>query len=200
MRTLTHQLASQACFALFLMAASSTALAQAGGAPLRDGLHVSIGVGSASVSASCVSCETDFFNDRTTGFSGIAQIGGAVTSRLVLAAEFGGWIHNDAALDRRIASLNVVFLGYPSEAHGLFLKSGIGGLRAVAENELGYVATEAFMSQIGIGYDVPVGAVDLTPYVTYIRTFYGTTSVNGFLSPEVVYPNAIQVGVALTIH
>ncbi|GAB5536947.1 MAG: hypothetical protein Rubg2KO_31960 [Rubricoccaceae bacterium] len=157
-------------------------------------------MGSASVSASCFSCEADFFNDRTSGFSGIAQIGGTVTSRLVLAAEFGGWIHNDAALDRRIASLNVVLLGYPSDDLGFFLKSGIGGLRAVAENEAGYVATESFTSQIGIGYDVPVGSVDLTPYVTYIRTFYGETVVNGFLSPEVVYPNAIQVGVALTLH
>lgn len=142
MRSLIHILASHLCPALLLVAASPASSAQAEGPPLRDGLHVSIGVGSASVSASCVSCETDFFNDRTAGFSGIAQIGGTVTSRLVLAAEFAGWIHNDAVLDRRIASLNVVVLGYPSDRHGLFLKSGLGGLRAVAENELGYVATE----------------------------------------------------------
>ena len=200
MRTLSHLLATQACLILLLMAVSPPSAAQADRPPLRNGLHVSVGVGSASVSASCVSCETDFFNDRTTGFSGIAQIGGTVTSRLVLAAEFAGWIHNDAVLDRRIASLNVVLLGHPSDNHGLFLKSGIGGLQAVAENEFGYIATDTFTSQIGIGYDVPVGAVDLTPYVTYIRTFYGETSVNGFLRSEVLYPNAIQAGVALTLH
>lgn len=187
-------------FVCALATGAPRASAQADPSPLRDGLHVSVGIGSASVSASCVSCETDFLNDRTTGFSGIAQIGGTVTSRLVLAAEFAGWISNDEVLDRRIASLNVVLLGYPSDRNGLFLKSGIGGLRAVAENELGYVATEAFTSQIGVGYDVPVGAVDITPYVTYIRTFYGETVVNGFLSPEVVYPNAIQAGVAFTLH
>ena len=183
-----------------LVAASFPSSAQAGVPPLRDGLHGSVGLGSASVSATCFSCESDFFNDRTSGFSGIAQLEGTVIFRLVLAAEFGGWINNDDVLDRRMASLNVVLLGCPSDKLGLFLKSGLGGLRAVAENDLGYVATETFTSQIGIGYDVPVGAVDLTPYVTYIRTFGGETVVNGFVSPEALYPNAIQVGVALTLH
>lgn len=168
---------------------------------LRDGVYFSLGLGSASVSASCASCgELDFFSDRINGFAGTLQLGGVVTPRLVIAGEFSGWIRNDELLNRRIAAVNLVFLGYPSQKSGFFIRSGIGGLRAVAETDFDWVQTDAFTSQTGIGYDIPLGDTFLTPYVTYIRTFAGETWFNGFVSPETVYPNAFQVGVAFTVH
>jgi len=195
---------------LLLVAAASTvsfsdALAQDAPAdatsPRRSGFHLSIGVGSASVSATCSGCDIDFFQDRTNGFSGRLQIGGALTPRLVLAGEFLGWIKNDAQLNRRIAALSGVLLAYPGASSGFFVKGGLGVLRAVAENDILVVQSDAMMGSTGIGYDVPIGgSAQLTPYVTYIRTFATETWANGVVSPVPISPNAIQLGVAITVH
>lgn len=168
--------------------------------PIRGGFHFSVGLGSASVGASCPSCQSDFFSDRINGFAGNLQIGGAVNSRLIIAAEAMGWFRNDDPIYRRIAALGLVVLGYPSERSGFFIKGGGGGLRAIAENDFVRAQTDAWTAQTGIGYDIPVGGrAQLTPQVTYIRTFGAGTWFNGVLSPETVTPNAIQLGVALTM-
>jgi hypothetical protein len=169
-------------------------------APLRNGLHFSIGLGSASVSASCAECNTDFFDNRLNGLSGSIQLGGAATSRLVIAAEFTGWMKNDEPIYRRIAALDLVVLGYPGERSGFFIKGGIGALRAIAEDDFTRLQTDAWTGQTGLGYDIAVGGVMLTPYVNYVRTFNAETYFNGVVSPVVVLPNAIQFGTALTIH
>ncbi len=170
-------------------------------APLRSGLHFSIGVGSASVSASCPGCDVDFFTDRISGLSGNIQLGGAVNSRLVMAAEATGWLKNDEPIYRRIAALNLVLLGYPSETTGFFLKGGAGVLRAIVEDEFSRAQTDAFTAVTGVGYDIPLGGgTKLTAYVNYLRTFGGETWFNGVVSPVVVTPDAIQFGTALTIH
>jgi hypothetical protein len=196
---------------LFLFAVFAAALAtpsQAAGqvddspdrSALRQGFHFSVGVGSASMSASCSGCEVDVFEDRLNGFSGNLQIGAAVTSKLVIAAEFFGWLKNDDPIFRRVAALNLVFLGYPSENSGFFVKGGVGGLRAIGENDLVIAESNTFTSQAGVGLDIAVGDVMVTPYANVIWTFYGETTFNGFVSPEAVFPNALQVGAALTIH
>ena len=167
---------------------------------LRDGFHFALGVGSASVSATCASCDLSFFDGRVNGFSGALQIGGALTPQLVVAGEFFGWVKNDAPIYRRVAALSLVVLGYPSETSGFFIKGGVGGLRAIVENDLVRGTTNTYTAQTGIGYDIPLGDVAFTPYVNYVRTFYGETDFNGIISPEAIFPNAIQIGAALTIH
>jgi hypothetical protein len=169
-------------------------------APLRNGFHFSIGLGSASVSASCAECDIDFFDNRLNGLSGNIQLGGAATSRLVIAAEFSGWMKNDEPIYRRIAALNLVVLGYPSETSGFFIKGAVGGLRAIAENDFIRLQTDALTAQTGVGFDITLGSIMLTPYVNYVRTFNAETYFNGVVSPVAVLPNAIQFGSALTIH
>jgi hypothetical protein len=179
---------------------SAQANVSAGDAPLRNGFHFSIGLGSASVSASCAQCTNNFFDNRLNGLSGNIQLGGAATSRLVIAAEFSGWMKNDDPIYRRIAALNLVVLGYPSESLGFFIKGGGGALRAIAEDDFIRLQTDAWTAQTGLGYDIALGGVMLTPYVNYVRTFNAVTYFNGVESPVVVLPNAIQFGTALTIH
>jgi hypothetical protein len=171
------------------------------GPALRQGVHFSVAMGTASVGASCTSCAIDVFTDRLSGLAGTIQLGGAVTPQVVVAGEFMGWLKNDVPIYRRIAALNLVFIGYPSARSGFFVRGGAGGLRAIVENDFVIAQTDAFASQLGIGYDIPMaGRLKLTPQVTYLRTFGGTTTFNGVASPEVVSPNAIQFGIALTIH
>lgn len=168
--------------------------------PLRSGFHFSIGLGGGSVSASCEGCEVDFFDNRLTGLSGTIQLGGAVSSKLVIAAEASGWLKNEPPIYRRIAALSLVVLGYPSETAGFFVKGGFGGLRAIIEDDFVLVQTDAWTAQTGIGYDIPVGSAMLTPYATYERTFGGTTWFNGIVSPVTALPNGIHFGMALTVH
>ncbi len=184
------------------LAGPAAAQATGGRAPdARQGFHFSVGLGTASVSATCSACDVNFFQDRINGFSGRLQLGAAVTPQLVIAGEFLGWIKNDQTLHRRIAALSVVLLGYPSPTAGFFLKAGFGALRAIGENDLLAVRSDALMSSFGLGYDIPVGGrVKLTPYATYIRTFDTQTWVDNLESPVPLSPNAFQFGVALTVH
>jgi hypothetical protein len=169
--------------------------------PARSGLHFSIGVGAASLGATCDACTANLFEDRISGFSGVLQLGGAITPRLVVTGEFIGWIRNDEPLFRRVAGLSIAFLGYPSASSGFFVKGGAGGIRAIAEDDVLVIRTDAWMGTTGVGYDIPVRTnVMITPYVNYVRSFGGTTDINGVLSPVAVMPNAFQFGLALTVH
>jgi hypothetical protein len=169
------------------------------GAGTQRGFHFSLALGSASVGASCTSCDAEIFSDRINGFSGAIQLGGAITRKLIVAGEFMGWIRNDVPIYRRIAALNLVFIGYPSESSGFFVKGGAGGLRAIVEDDFIVAQTDAFTSQLGIGYDIPMsGRFKLTPSAAYVSTFGGATTFNGVSSPEVVSPNLIQIGIGLT--
>lgn len=186
---------------LLLLALPAAAQETGAGRAARQGFHFSVGLGTASVSATCSGCGIDFLQDRINGFSGRLQLGGAVTPRLVIAGEFLGWMKNDDVLNRRIAALSVVLLGYPSATGGFFVKGGLGVLRAIGENDYVIVRSDALMATTGVGYDIPVGErVDLTPYVTYVRTFSTRTWANDVESPVPLSPNAFQLGVALTVH
>ena len=108
---------------------------------------------------------------------------------------------NDDPVYRRMAGLGVSLLGYPSASGGFFVKATVGGLRAIVENDDLRVQTDAWMAVTGIGYDAPLGEkLAVTLYADYVRAFGGGTWVNGFSSDLVVTPNALQVGVALTVH
>jgi hypothetical protein len=198
-----HKTVTRAALALATTMLASTAAATHGAAQeaVRQGFNFSVGVGSASVGATCASCQTDFFENRVGGFSGVLRIGGSLTSRLVLAAEGTGWVNNADGIDRRIAGLSAVLLGYPSDTSGFFVKAGLGGLRAIAENQLVTVQSDSWLSQLGIGMDFKVkDGLSVTAYANYLRTFGTGTWVNGVLSPEPVDPNAIQLGMAVTVH
>lgn len=204
-RGIRGALAAGLAAALVIASAGAAHALQAGGAgpegpALREGFHFSIGLGSGSASIACDGCEVDFFDDRLNGVSGQIQLGGAVSSRLVIAAEFSGWLKNDAPIYRRMAALSLVVLGYPSETTGFFLKGGLGGLRAIIENDAILFQTDAWTAQSGLGWDIPVGSALLTPYAQYVRTFGGQSWFNGVVSPVTVLPNAIQVGMGLTLH
>jgi len=159
-------------------------------------------MGSSSVSASCPSCAVDVLSDRINGFSGTVQVGGAITPKLIVAGEFMGWMRNDVPIYRRIAALNIVVIGYPTPGSGFFVRGGGGALRAIIEDDFTLAQTDAFSSQIGVGYDFPMGngRLKFTPQVTYISTFGGATTFNGISSPEVVAPNMLQIGIGLTFH
>lgn len=168
---------------------------------LRQGFHFSLGVGAASLSATCDGCDVDVIDDRLSGFSGVLQLGGAVNDQLVISGEFMGWIRNEDPIFRRMAALHLVFLGYPSKDSGFFLKGGAGVSRTIVEDDFFRATANAFSAVTGIGYDIPAGtSLIVTPYANFVRSFGGETDINGIVSPVAVQPNALQFGVALTVH
>jgi hypothetical protein len=169
-------------------------------APLRDGFHLSMGIGGGSVSASCDECPVDFFDDRLYGLSGRIQVGRAVSSKLVIAGELSGWLKDDGPVFRRIAAIGLVVLGYPSDTSGFFVKGGVGGLSASIEDDFNEFQTDAWTAQAGIGFDIVVGDAMVTPYASHVRTFNGQTWFDDIVSPVTVLPNAILLGMAFTVH
>lgn len=170
-------------------------------APERGGVHFSVGLGGGSVSLTCVGCETNFFEDRLGGISGVLQLGGFVNPQLAITAEFMGWMNNEDPVYRRVASLGISFLGYPDPDGGFFVKGSLGGIRAIGENDLILAQTDAWMATTGIGYDIPVGEqVNATLYANYVRAFGAGTWVNGFQSSVAATPNVVQVGLGLSVH
>jgi hypothetical protein len=183
------------------LAAQQPAAPESSEAAARAGFHFSIGLGGASVSASCPGCQISFIEDRISGLAGTLQIGGAVTPHLIVAVQGQGWIRNDDVFYRRLASLSVVTKVYPSATSGFFVLGGAGGLAAVVETDYDYAETRAWSAETGIGIDIPVGgSAKVTPHVSYVRTFGAQTWFNGFDSPIAVTPNAVQFGAALTIN
>lgn len=167
----------------------------------RGGLHFSLGLGSGSVAVTCAGCNTNFFEDRLNGLSGVVQLGGFLNPQLALTAEFIAWMNNDDLGDRRVAGMGVALLGYPSPTSGFFVKGGLGGIRAIGENDVLIVQSDAWMATTGIGYDISVGdGVGITAYANYVRSFGAGTWVNGFSSDFVATPNVLQFGAALTVH
>lgn len=192
------------CTALVLPApgeAQMSGIDSAETAAARSGFHFSIGLGTASMGAGCDGCTSNPFSERLNGVSGFLQLGGAVNPQLVITGEFMGWISNDEPVFRRVAGLSLALLGYPSAASGFFVKGAVGGVRAIVEDDVFVVQTDAWTATTGIGYDIPVGSsLLITPYLNYIRSFGGTTTVNAVTSPVAVHPDAFQLGAALTVH
>ena len=141
------------------------------------------------------------FADRLSGISGVLQLGGFLAPQLAVTAEFTGWMKNDDPVFRRVATLGVSLLGYPSPDGGFFVKGSFGGMRAIGENDFVLVQTDAWMATTGIGYDMPAGdQVDVTIYANYVRAFGAGTWVNRLSSDVVATPSLVQIGVGLTVH
>lgn len=167
----------------------------------REGVHFSIGLGTGSASVSCRGCQTNFLDDRLAGVSGVMQLGGFLNPQLALTGEIMGWMKNDDPIFRRVASWGITLLGYPDPNTGFFVKGSFGGLRAIGENDLVRVKSDAWMATTGIGYDIPVGdGVYATLYANYVRAFGTGTEINGILTDVAATPNLLQIGVGLTVH
>lgn len=120
---------------------------------------------------------------------------------MVLGVEGMGWIKNDAPIERRIASASVAALLYPSATGGFFLKAGVGYLRAVVEDDFGWISSDAIAPQVGLGFDIPLGGgASLTPYVNGIIGTNSATSALGYNLPIALDPIVVQAGLALTTN
>jgi hypothetical protein len=166
--------------------------------PSREGFGFSLGLGQGSTGVTCQGCE-QYEEDRLNGLTGYVRIGGYVNPKFFVGVEGTGWMKNSNSLERRIAAISAVFLGYPSATSGFFVRSGAGMIRAVIEDGTNNAVGEGLTWQLGVGYDFPIGRVAFTPFLTYVQSMQTALDVNGIATDFEINPNILQGGVAITI-
>lgn len=166
--------------------------------PVRSGFGFSFGLGQGSAGVVCEGCE-QFEEDRLNGLTGYIRLGGYASPKFFTGVEGTGWMKNSDGLERRIAAISVVFLGYPSATGGFFVRSGAGVIRAVIEDPTVVAEGNGFTWQVGIGYDFPFGTVAITPFLTYVNSMQVALDINGVSSGFNLNPNILQGGVAITL-
>ena len=168
--------------------------------PARSGFGMSFGLGWGSAGVTCEDCEFEI-EERTEGLAGYVRVGGFATSRLFLGVEGIGWLKNSDGIERRIAAISFVTIGYPSAQAGFFLRGGFGGVRAVIENEFAALVGEGLTWQIGAGYDIGIGgSAAITPYLTYLVSNNVAAELNEVSLGTNLNPNILQAGLAITVR
>jgi hypothetical protein len=133
----------------------------------------------------------EFEGERSFGGAGYLRFGAAITQQFLLGVEFLAWARKLEAesgvepftLQRSNAS--VVLMFYPSEAGGLFLKMGVSGALIDIEESGMKVREQGAGARAGIGYDIALGHLYLTPNLDWMfQTFEdapGTKATNHML-------------------
>ncbi len=112
-------------------------------------------------------------NDRRIGGAGYLRMGGTVSPNVLLGGESIGWgrTEDDVTLGRGNATFTAMF--YPSRTGGFYVKGGIGfsyvSVAIAGPGNTTITADESgFGSTVGLGYDIPLGRVSLTPAADFL--------------------------------
>src|SRR5262245_41089653 len=96
-------------------------LAAQEGQPHR-GFHASVGIGSGGATPACDDCNKDSQNGATV----MLRFGGAVSPRVVLSGEVGGWRRDKTDGLGNGSWVMAVAQFYPNVTSGFFVKTGLG--------------------------------------------------------------------------
>jgi hypothetical protein len=184
------------------------AVASPVGAQNRSGLWGGFGGGYGTADVSADEIDGD---DREDSGVGYLNIGWTLTDQILLGAEVDIWSKtahsDDVDGDMTVNLYNglVTLTLYPSSTGRFFVKGGVGAsaidvevkvqntrLTADLGTGVGYLA--------GIGYDIPVGPVSITPAVSYWGGSVGTLEFQGATLFTNWKQNVIAFTIGLTFH
>lgn len=132
---------------------------QAQSTPYRQGFFIGFGFGGGGGS---VTGEGEDVN----GGTGWLTLGGTVSPKLRLAADFQGFSPEDND-DLEIGTSTFAALWYPSAQGNLFLKGGVGASRVTMHGPGPDGTGAGFGTTLGVGYDLRVGRkISITPQFT----------------------------------
>ena len=141
-----------------LMLLGTTSLA-AQGAPLRQGFFIGFGFGGGGGE---VTGNTD-----ASGGTGWLTLGGTVSQRLRLAADFQGFTPKDNG-DANYATSTFAALWYPAARGNFFLKGGVGAAEVSIHRPGPDGSGIGFGTVLGAGYDIRVGRkISITPQFSF---------------------------------
>jgi hypothetical protein len=180
--------------ALALLVASSPASAQK--AEQRQGLHISLGLGSGSVGLSCDDCSGI---DRENSTSGYLNISTAIRPNLTVGGEISGWTKSEDGADGTVSSFMAVAHYYPMARQNVFVSGGLGLTRMSMDDGSGEMKNNALGLQIGAGYDWRVARnFALTPYAQWVKGMQADVKVDGTSSGVKMGADVFQFGLGLT--
>lgn len=126
--------------------------------PQRQGFFIGLGLGGGGGE---VSGNTD-----ANGGTGWLTLGGTVSQKLRLAADFQGFTPKDNG-DANYATSTFAALWYPSARGNFFLKGGVGAAEVSIHRPGPDGSGVGFGSVVGAGYDFRVGRkISITPQFT----------------------------------
>ena len=185
------------CVAALVVATSDLGAQDAQSA--RSGFGMSLGLGNGSAGVTCEGCG-DVEDERMDGLSGYLRMGRHISPQFFVGVEGTGWMKNSDGWERRIAAVSGVVLVYPSASAGFFVRGGAGAIRAVIEDASNSATGSGITWQAGLGYDLGLGGVALTPYVTYVESMEVALHINDVSTGFNLNPNILQFGLAVTVQ
>jgi hypothetical protein len=132
-----------------------------------------------------VNVSDELEGERSLGGAGYLRVGGAITQRVLIGVEFLAWARRHEAeavvdpftMQRSNASILLMF--YPSDMGGLFLKAGASGAWIDIEESGTKVREQGTGARAGIGYDIRLGHLYLTPNLDWMfQTFEAAPGAN----------------------
>ena len=141
----------------------------------RAGFWISGGIGGG------VNTAESLDGARLGGGAGYLRLGGTVSDKLLLGVEFNGWTRSRNGVGNIRSNTTFTAMLYPSPVGSFFLKGGLGVSIIQVSVDIAGISvsgTESgFGSTIGMGYDIALGSVSLTPNLDLLfQTFNAGTS------------------------
>lgn len=132
---------------------------QAQSTPHREGFFIGFGFGGGGGSVTGQ-------GDDVNGGTGWLTLGGTVSPKLRLAADFQGF-SPDKNDDLEIGTSSFAALWYPRASGNLFLKGGVGAAEVSIHGPGPDGSGVGFGTVLGLGYDIRVGRkISITPQFT----------------------------------
>jgi hypothetical protein len=129
-------------------------------APLREGFFIGFGFGGGG--------GTVAGDDDASGGAGWLTLGGTVSPKIRLAADFEGFAPDANGGDVTLGTSTFAVLFYPSATSNFFLKGGVGASSVTIDGPGPDGTGVGFGNVFGLGFDARVGRkVSVTPQLTW---------------------------------
>lgn len=191
-------------FALATPAALTSQPAPSGPIRAGNGFWAGIGIAAGVARVGCDICR----GQRNVSTSLQLRAGGSVGRTLLIGVEGNGFVKNNADPGVRhiMAGLAGVVYWYPNPSGvRYYVKAGLGpvwfraedsDVPAGSEPDLP-ITSRALGGHFGIGYELPMGRVSLTPFFNFTGSVYGSLSRDGTRLSDAGL-SLIQMGFGIT--
>lgn len=136
----------------------------------HPGLWIGGGVGMGWAHVNCRICGAN----RGHSLSAAGQVGGRLSSSVLIGGEIEGWFRNSNAsqgrpADELLLAYGAVVYWYPSPRYPYFLKGGLGLITYRIDDGTDRLTSSALGPRLGIGYELHVaGHLSAVPYLNVL--------------------------------
>lgn len=148
--------------------------------PQRKGFWIGFGLGGG------VNVSEGLDGGRLGGGAAYLRLGGTPSPNVLVGFESIGWGRRRNGLTLGRANATATVLLYPSAERGTFVKLGVGGASVATVDDSGPTTitqtAEGFGATVGVGVDVRLGRVELTPNLDWLFQAFDSNDFPTFSS------------------